>query len=656
MVETTPRAPFQRLRRALLGALALVLAALGGLYWLGRQGAPGPEPVAEGPAALSGTGSGDSPAAASEGFEFEQQVDGKPVFRIAGDRFRATQDGKVDLEGVELDLYRDGEPYRVVARSAVYDSETKASRLEGGVAISGGDGFSLTTDAVDLAAGGGELVSRGAVTLRQGTALSGEGSGLRLDFGADRYQLEGPARLHGAARAGQPAIDLTAAQVVVERRRHAVRAQGDVVLLRGDERLAAQQLSLFLAADDETPRALEAKWEVEGRLPQLDETGQSAEIHFRAKVATIDFEGTPARPSRIALEAERDSQVMLSAPGPEGLRREIAARYLVATLVGGRLTTAQGFQPVYFSEHATAAPDRPLRTGQADQVEAEFDAAGRPTKLTFVGRVSFKDVRVEGTGERGFFDLERGRAELFGKRVRVASDRGELFGPHLAWDRGTGLITADGGVQARLDAKSASLLAGAQAGAQGPVRIEAQEAIFQERPRGFVFRGKVQAWQGDSVLFADQLRGEEAEQRLSAAGGVKTIWRDVEAAGAAAPIQTEITSETLAYRRAERTVTYAGSVRMSQGERTLAADELVASLGEDERVRAMVATGAVRLEEKGSGRTVTGTRVEYDLARRSALFEGTPVTLEDRQGTRIQGRRLLYDLASGSARMVAEKP
>ncbi|MBZ0089547.1 MAG: hypothetical protein K8H90_04130, partial [Thermoanaerobaculia bacterium] len=214
----------------------------------------------------------------------------------------------------------------------------------------------------------------------------------------------------------------------------------------------------------------------------------------------------------------------------------------------------------------------------------------------------------------------------------------------------------DGGVQARLDAKSASLLAGAQAGAQGPVRIEAQEAIFQERPRGFVFRGKVQAWQGDSVLFADQLRGEEAEQRLSAAGGVKTIWRDVGVAGDAAPSQTEITSETLAYRRAERTVTYAGGVRMSQGERTLAADELVASLGEDERVRTMVATGAVRLEEKGSGRTVTGNRVEYDLARRSALFEGTPVTLEDRQGTRIQGHRLLYDLASGSARMVAEKP
>jgi len=653
MAETTPRAPFQRLRRALLGALALALAALGGLYWLGRQGAPVPEPVADAPAA--GAESVDS-AAASEGFEFEQQVDGKPVFRIAGDRFRAGQDGKVNLEGVELDLYREGEPYRVVARGAVYDPETKASHLEGGVEISGGDGFSLRTDAVDLAAGGVELESRGAVTLRQGEALAGEGSGLRLDFRTDRYYLEGPARLRSAAREGQPGIDLTAARVVVERGRHAVRAQGDVVLVRGDERLVAQQLSLYLGADDETPRALEAKWEVEGRLPGVDDAGGPAETTFSAKDVTVDFEGSPARPIRISLEAERGSQVLLSAPGPGSLRREIAARYLVATLSEGRLATAQGFQPVYFSEHPKNAPDRPLRTGQADQVEAEFDGAGRPVKLTFVGRVSFKDASIEGNGERGFIDLERGRAELFGKRVRVASDRGELFGPHLAWDRATGLVTADGGVQSRLDAKSASLLAGAQAGARGPVRIESQEAFFQERPRGFVFRGKVQAWQGESVLFAEQLRGEEAAQRLSAAGGVKTIWREAAGSGSAAPSQTEITAETLSYRRDEGTVTYSGGVRMTQGDRALAAGDLVASLAEDERVRAMVATGAVRLEESGSGRTVTGSRVEYDLVGRTALFEGTPVTLEDRQGTRIEGRKLLYDLATGSARMLAETP
>lgn len=636
-------------------SLLVAVAALGGLYWLGRQGTPEPEP----PAAPEGSDPAVDPVqgalAASEGFEFEQRVAGKPVFRIAGDRFRAGKDSRVELEGVVLELFRDGEPYKVRARSGVYDSESQASRLEGGVEIEGGDGFSLSTAAVDLAEGGRELVSRGPVQLRQGRALSGEAGAMRLDFGADRYVLEGPTRLRAAPAGGAPGVDLTAARIVVERRQHAVKAEGDVVLVRDRERIQSQQLSLFLAGDDETPRAVQAKWDVEGKLESPDDAGGETPVEFRAKEATLDFEGSPARPSRIALEADKGSQVQLMAPGPAGLRREIAARYLVATLVEGRLATAQGFQPVYFSEYPAAAPDRPLRTGQADQVEAEFDATGHPTRLSFVGRVEFRDDRIQGKGERGFFDLDRGRAELFGKRVTVSSDRGELTGPHLAWDRKTGLVTADGGIQARLDPAGASLLAGAQAGARGPVRVEAQEAILQERPRAFLFRGRVQAWQGESVLLADQLRGEEAEQRLSAAGGVKTIFREPAAAGGAVR-QTEITAETLAYRRAESTIVYQGSVRMVQEGRTLIADELVNHLGADDRVQRVVATGALRLEDSASGRVVEAARADYDLAARTALFEGQPVVLKDREGTTIQGSRLLYDLSTGSARMLAQTP
>ena len=654
MAGKPPSVPFQRLRRALLGALLAAVAALGGLYWLGRQGAPEPD---------SGAGDATAPAvdaergavAASEGFEFEQRVAGRPVFRIAGDRFRAGKEGRVELDGVVLELFRDGEPYQVRAQSGVYDSETQASQLQGGVEIRGGDGFSMTTAVVELAEGGRELVSRGPVQLRQGRALSGEAAALRLDFGADRYVLEGPTHLRSAPTTDAPGVDLSASKIVVDRRQHAVRAQGGVVLVRGGDRIQAQQLALFLAADDETPRSVQARWEVEGRLESPGGQPSAGDVEFRAKEATLDFEGAPARPTRIALEADGGGQVQLMAPGPAGIRREIAARYLVATLSEGRLASAQGFQPVFFSEYPVGAPERPLRTGQADQVEAEFDAEGSPARLSFVGRVAFRDARLQGTGERGFFDLERGRAELFGKRVVVTSDRGELTGPHLAWDRKTGLVTADGGIQARLDPAAASLLAGAQAGARGPVRVEAQEAILQERPRGFVFRGRVQAWQGESVLLADQLRGEEVEQRLSAAGNVKTIWREAAAAGAP-PRQTEITAETLAYRRQERTIVYQGGVRMRQGERILAADELVNHLGADERVERVVATGSLRLEDGASGRVVEAGRAEYDLAARTALFEGQPVVLKDRQGTTIQGRRLLYDLAAGSARMLADAP
>ncbi len=346
---------------------------------------------------------------------------------------------------------------------------------------------------------------------------------------------------------------------MVERRQHAVRAEGDVVLLRGDDRIAAQQLSLFLAADDETPRAVEAKWQVEGRIAQRDDVGARADFDFRSKLATIDFDGSPAQPTRIALESERGDQVLLSAPGPDGLRREIAARYLVATLVGGRLTTAQGFQPVYFSEHPAATPDKPLRTGQADQVEAEFDAAGRPTKLTFVGRVSFRDARIEGKGERGFFDLERGRAELFGKRVQVDQRprRADRSSPHLGphapgWSRPTA-ASRRGSTRSRRACSPVRRPALADRCGSRRRRRSSRSARAASSSGARSRPGRARACCSPTSCAA-----RKSEQRLSAAGGVKTIWREVAGGRRRRAVQTEITAETLAYRRAERTVTYAG--------------------------------------------------------------------------------------------------
>ncbi len=71
----------------------------------------------------------------------------------------------------------------------------------------------------------------------------------------------------------------------------------------------------------------------------------------------------------------------------------------------------------------------------------------------------------------------------------------------------------------------------------------------------------------------------------------------------------------------------------------------------------MVATGDGSARGAGERAHRRGRRASSTTSRRrTALFEGAPVVLEDRQGTRIQGRKLLYDLASGSARMLAETP
>lgn len=659
MAAPAPRPPFARLRRLLLAALAVALVGLALLYWIGKQGSGRgrPEaPDAAGSASAGPVSEDPGTIATSEGFSFEQKVAGRPVFKILGDRFRAASDNRVELEGVGLELYRDGEPYEVVAQRADWNPGTQEATLEGNVVVSGGDGFSVATQRLELTDQGSRVRSAGPVTLRQGNALEGNADSLSLDFSSDIYDLQGNTRLASLPQDGGEPVHLSAVRIRVDRRRREIRAEESVVLTRGRDNLSAEQLTLFLGTDERTPQSIQARWSVTGSLVgTVDEEGEATPVTFRAHEATLDFEGRPARPARVALESERGGHVVLVSPTDDGRVREIAARYLVASLTDGKLATAQGFQPVFFSEYQEGKPDAPLRTGQADQTEAEFGPNGHVARLTLIGRVSFRDGDVEGRGERGFVDLERGRAELFGRAVRLVSARGELIAPHVTWDRKTGLTSADGGVQAKLEPEAARLVVGAGGGAEGPVRVDAEEAFFQEEPRGFLFRGKVQAWQGENVLFADQLRGEEAEERLSAGGGVRTLLRDSAAEGES-PTETEITAETLAYRRRDGVITWSGSARMVQADRVLTAGELSANLDDRNRITRFTALAPVRLEERGgTGRVIVGEKAVYDPVEGRTVFSGAPVELVDGRGTKIQGRRIEYDNRSGRARVLPEE-
>jgi len=64
----------------------------------------------------------------------------------------------------------------------------------------------------------------------------------------------------------------------------------------------------------------------------------------------------------------------------------------------------------------------------------------------------------------------------------------------------------------------------------------------------------------------------------------------------------------------------------------------------------------VRVRDLASGRRVSGDRAEYDLESRSAIVTGTPVEIREGSGTVLRGRRALFDLATGAARLLSEAP
>lgn len=181
-----------------------------------------------------------------------------------------------------------------------------------------------------------------------------------------------------------------------------------------------------------------------------------------------------------------------------------------------------------------------------------------------------------------------------------------------------------------------------------PVQVESREATFTDRPRGFVFRDSVRAWQGKNLLLGAQLRGDEEEGRLSAAGKVKTVW--IAEREGATPV--EVTSETLSYDDGSRQLVYSGGVALLQDGRQLTCDELAAKLDEGRKIREMTGTGKVRLRDPVGGREVDGERADYDATAGSVVVSGSPVTMRDAEGAVLKGKRLRYDMNSGAATLL----
>jgi lipopolysaccharide transport protein LptA len=225
-------------------------------------------------------------------------------------------------------------------------------------------------------------------------------------------------------------------------------------------------------------------------------------------------------------------------------------------------------------------------------------------------------------------------------------------------------LTADRGVRGVLKRGGGKAVAGVGFRGDQPIEFQADEAIFTESPRGFFLKGKVRAWQGRSLLLANQVHGEETEERLSAAGSVRTMIElkqrttGAAAAGSAvpAPAMTEVVADLLTYRRQEASVTYTGGVRLQQGTRTLTCDELIAELDDAQQMRRMTGKGKVELRDAADGRRIQAATAAYDVAAESIELLGTPVTIRDDSGASLTGKRAIYDLKTGAARLAGAAP
>ena len=110
------------------------------------------------------------------------------------------------------------------------------------------------------------------------------------------------------------------------------------------------------------------------------------------------------------------------------------------------------------------------------------------------------------------------------------------------------------------------------------MRVESREALWTDTPPTFSFRGAVRAWQGQNLLLADQVRGDQSGKEMAASGGVRTVWRPAGASATGDEAPVAVDAERMTFRQGSHELVYHENVRIEQEDRTIRCQELTVSL------------------------------------------------------------------------------
>jgi lipopolysaccharide transport protein LptA/LPS export ABC transporter protein LptC len=664
------------LRILLLATLILVVGGVLGLFYFGRAGQRPKRRPADDLAAKAEKGT----TLIGQDFDYTYTQGKRQVFRIRGESIRADKENTVFLDQVGLTLYdREGRPFEIESREASFKRATNEGELRGNVRLQGPNQLQLRTQALDVLEQGRTMVTERPAEINFSGKYLAWGQRLTVKQDQQLFLLDGKANV-ATLPEEVPAMSLDAAKLVYERAVRQLRAEGGVELTRGNDRLKADRIAVFLDTDEKSVLFVRALWNVSGEARARSQAQGKTLIRFRGEdlavlmdpagrkagkdVRTVAIEGRPAAvgaPPAPGAKGAGSSKAELQTIGG-GVNRTLLARRIEGHMAEGVLSAAEAFDGVEMRELAPSGSGPVLRHAAGQRAQASFRPDGQVASLSLQENVTYGDREIEVSGDRGQMSFENGQGEFFGRPVHARSPRGTFTGPHLTYDRSTGILHGDSGVQALLEQQESGVLADSPlAQGEGPVHVDAKEAFLRDKPRSFLFRGDVRAWRGESVLTASHLKGDQAvevpgvgkEDRLTAGGGVKTLYiprpgatgtAGTDSGEAPQPPQKpiEVTSSDLVYLQNKGLLTYTGDVRAVQEGRTITCQQLDAQLGKDKKVDTMTCTGQAHLVDPQAGRDLQGERAVYRVKDRVIEMYGSPVHFKDKDGNQLQGKHMNY--------------
>lgn len=656
----------RRLRTLLLLVLVLTVLAVVGLFLFGRAGKP--KPRAPEPA---DTEAGEGVTLIGDDFDYTFTERERPIFRIRGDSIRADREDTLFLDKVGVTFYDENrQPYHVESKEASFNRANNEGRLQGNVLLRGPSNLELRTAQLHIRENGKQLVMPKPVELRYAGAYIINGDRMRVDLKDELFVLNGNTQIHSMPGA-EPAIEGSSDRAIYERPKRVLRIEGKAKLRRGPQRIAAERITGFLTPDESGLTFVRALWDVSGQSTDLrpGSTGSTL-VKFQGRDLSVTFQPQGNEVRKVELDGTDSHRAVLETSGAGGVRSLTAQRF-DGILAEGVLSQAEAHNGVDLVETSRGADgQRVVRKANGKRAEAVFRPDGQLADIRLLHDVTFEDPQVKAQGNRASLDLDTHRGELFGQPVQVQSEKGNLEAPRVVYDTENKIVNAQGGVRAVLTQVTSQDLAASPLGgdSEGPVRVDAREAFWRQEPSSFIFRGDVKSWRGENLMLSNELKGEPDADRLTASGGVKTIWiPEDEAAGKTAgagkqgappkggsgtgaqrkaPIEVRA-SELVYLQQEKRVLTYTGGVRVEQQGTTLTCQRLDVAMNAENKPQVMTCTGQAKLNDPKGGRQIEGETAVYRLDQRDVEFTGTKVTMKDRDGNVVQGKRVLYLIDTG---------
>ena len=643
--------PLIILRWVLLGLLVLAAGTVLSIY-LSRDTEPAPpRAVADDP---QNPVESEDVVLAAEGFEYEVIDEGVTLFFIRSDRMISDREDRFVLEGVELrsEDEESGDFYTISSDRAVYDLESKNATLEGSVVMTGPDGTELRGELFDLLNGGRVLESKAPpVAFRLPDGYQGRAIGVRINVHRDSLLLRGNVVIDSPPGA-EPAVQLTAGRMLYRKEERMLRCEDGVLFRHGEDWLTSERLSVTFADAGEDVGDVEfvqGRWQVTGRIALRSDPSRSSQLEFSAETMGVAFEPGGDQVDSVVLEGGAEQAEMRLEDGT-GLRQTLTAPSIFIGFADGMVSQLETYEPAVLEEGLALDDAAPLRRLCGDALKVRLAPEGGIENLRLEGSVDYRDARLSASGDRLSGDPEA-ELRLTGKPARLRSGADDVEAPRIVYSRADGSLVASGGVRAAgLDRSGVELATGDET---APVLVTADRASWTEEPSEVTFQGSVRAWQGESFLLAARLQALEGGDRLVGEGKVKTVWKPPAGdEGSRPPI--EVNAKEFTYLRQQKQLNYSGSVRAHELGRTLRCEELEILVDDARRIESLLCQGDTVVEDPANGRTVRGDEAVYTPGDRLVLISGTPVVLEQSDGTAMEGRRLRYDLETGQVRILSE--